>query len=283
MRFELGEEVAVDSGRVRCRRIEFGFAGHDQWTLRGYLLEPREAAGPLPAVFCLNGHEGRARAIAGLAQDYTNGFGLALAAAGLRVLTFDWAFEQESSLLGAQGEPVCGHDSLLTWAAANGTTGLALYLENAACALQVLQQLPGGDPSRIGVTGISRGGELTSYTVAMFGDELACYYASGAGFPFSYRRYDGGCRCTRVDSIFDHYEYTDLLVAAAPLPGRVQLGLADEIYGYRDNVDLIVTRLGGLYRELGMPEEFGVDYHPGGHIYEVPSAVRFFRKQLLKG
>jgi len=271
----------IDSLGVVREEVEFGFAGNDLWVLHGYMIYPAKTGGPLPGIFCLNGHGGTARAVAGLEEDYSHGYGLALAAQGAKVLTFDWCFEGQSRLSDSQGREFKGHDSVFDYMAATGRTGLALYLENAYCAMKVLKSDPGVDQSRVAVTGISRGGELTSYFAALFAPEIDAYYASGEGFPFVYRRFGGGCRCTFLPRIFDNYEYTDLLVAAAPLPGRVQIGFRDDILGYWDYSEILISTIGDLYESLGIPEAFGLDLHPGKHEYDVQQGITFFKKHLL--
>jgi len=277
----LGKET-VDSVQVVREEVEFSFQGNRLWTLHGYLLYPLDAQGSLPGIICLNGHRGTARAVSGLEEDYTHGYGLALAAAGCMVLTFDWAFEGESRLVNPQGKQYQGHESVFEYMEDTGRRGLALYLENAYCAFKALKSHARIDTSRIAVTGISRGGELTVYFSALFASEIAAYYASGAGFPFVYRRFGGGCKCTYAEQIFDHYEFSDLLVAAAPLPGRLQLGVRDNILGYWDNIEQLLKIVRPLYERLALPGTFGLDIHEGKHEYQVQQAVAFFEKYLLK-
>ena len=276
----LGQEN-IDSLRVVREKVELSFEGSDQWSLRGYLLYPMEAQGPLPGVLCLNGHKGTAEAVAGLVEDYTYGYGLALAAAGFKVLTFDWCFEGESQLVDSRGRVYHGHDSIFDYISETGRTGLALYMENACCALKALKADPAVDPERVGVTGISRGGELTTYFAALFSPETAAYYASGAGFPFSYRKLGGGCKCTYVERVFDNYEFSDLLVAAAPLPARLQLGVRDQILGYFDNIDNLLEITRPVYADLGKPQNFGLDIHDAAHVYRVDQALAFFKEHLM--
>ncbi|HUU29282.1 MAG TPA: acetylxylan esterase [archaeon] len=277
----VGQETLDSLGVVR-EEVEFYFAGNENhWLLHGYLLYPVDSQGPLPGIFCLNGHSGKARAVAGLEEDYTHGYGLALARTGCRVLTFDWCFEGQSRLTGGEGREYKGHDSIYEYMAETGHTGLALYMENAYCALAALRRDPGVDPSRIAVTGISRGGELTTYFAALFAPELTAYYASGAGFPFSYRRFGGGCRCTYIERIFDNYEFSDLMTAAAPLPAGLQLGVKDDIWGYWDNSLLLVKSIRSLYESLGAPQNFVLDIHEGRHEYDLEQGCAFFKKYLL--
>ena len=275
----LGREN-IDSLRVVREKVELSFEGFDHWSLRGYLLYPMEAQGPLPGVFCLNGHKGSAVGVAGLVEDYTYGYGLALAAAGFKVLTFDWCFEGESRLVDSHGRVYHGHDSIFEYISETGSTGLALYMENACCALKALKEDPAVDPERVGVTGISRGGELTTYFAALFSPDISGYYASGAGFPFSYRKLGGGCKCTFVEQVFDNYEFSDLLAAAAPLPAGLQLGVRDQILGYFDNIDNLLEMARPVYAGLGKPQNFGLDIHDAAHVYRVDQALAFFKQHL---
>ncbi|MFC1537457.1 alpha/beta hydrolase family protein [Gemmatimonadota bacterium] len=282
VRCSLGKET-IDSAAVVREKVEFYFEGNESnWSLSGYFLYPAGASTPLPAVLCLNGHAGTARAVCGIDEDYTNGYGLALAAAGFAVLSFDWCFEGESRLAG--GESVTGHKhDRFNYETSPGRSGLGLYMENALCAFKALADDPLTDTLRLGVTGISRGGELATYFAALFAPRLAACYASGAGFPFTYRRFGGvggGCECTYVEKIFDAYEYTDLLVAAAPLPFKLQLGMRDEIWGYWDNIEDIMLKTGKLYADLGIPEYFGLDIHHREHVYGVEQGVAFFKGEL---
>ena len=275
----LGKENLDSLGVVR-EKVELSFEGCNLWSLHGYLLYPNQARGPLPGVLCLNGHRGTAEAVAGIKEDYNHGYGLALAAAGFKVLTFDWCFEGESRLVDSHGKVYHGHESIFDYISETGRTGLALYMENAFCALKALKADTAVDPARVGVTGISRGGELTTYFAALFTTEIAACYSSGAGFPFVYRRFGGGCECTYVERIFDHYEFSDLLVASAPLPCGLQLGVRDEILGYWDNIENLLEVARPLYAELGAPRNFGLDIHASRHEYLVEQAEAFLKKHL---
>ena len=276
------ETETIDSLGVVREKVEFGFRDNDNWTLRGYLLYPSSTTGNsrLPGIICLNGHQGSACNVAGFEDDYTHSYGLALAAEGAKVLTFDWCFEGQSSLTDESGNSYNGHTSIFDYMAATGQKGLALYMENACCALKVLKNDPAVDSSRVGISGISRGGELTTYFAALFAPQINAYYASGAGFPFSYRKFGGGCKCTYVDKILDNYEFSDLLVAAAPVPGHLQMGLNDKILGYMDNLENLLTVTMPVYKSLGVPGDFGVDLHEAGHEYRAQQAIPFFRTYL---
>jgi len=277
------EREKVDSVGVIREKIEISFRGNERWLLRGFFSYPAEFNGKLPGVLCLNGHRGKATAVVGIEEDYTNGYGLALAKAGCKVLSFDWCFEGESTLVDDVGKVYSGHDSLAAYTARTGHSGLALYMENAYCAFKALKGDPMVDKERIGVTGISRGGELTTYFAALFAPELAAYYSSGAGFPFVYRRFGGGCECTFIEKIFDNYEFSDLMAAAAPMPAALQLGVQDGIWGYWDNIKQIMLTIKPIYEELGAAESFSLDIHPAKHVYDVGQAIRFFKSHLIEG
>jgi len=278
----------LDSGKLVREEVEFSFEGNELWSLRGYLIYPDAAKNLLPGVVCLNGHNSTARDVAGLERSYTHSYGLDLARAGFKVLAFDWCFEGNSRLADLRGRPVRICSGLIKHMNETGRSGTALYMENAYCALQALKSDPNVDPEKIGVTGISRGGELTCYFAALFAPEIAAYYASGTGFPLVYRRFGkgqeggGGCECTYNEKVFDNYEFSDLLTAAAPLPGRVQLGIRDPIHGYWDTIEELLKKVQPLYDSLGIPEYFGLDVHMGAHEYYSPQALAFFKKHLIR-
>ena len=71
-----------------------------------------------------------------------------------------------------------------------------------------------------------------------------------------------------------------MLVAAAPVPGHLQMGLNDKILGYMDNVENILSVTLPLYKSLGVENGFGVDLHEAGHEYNVQQALAFFRVHL---
>ncbi len=278
------EREELDSLGVIREKVEMAFSGRTGWLLRGYLVYPQGGEGKkLPGIICLNGHQGKARAVAGMEQDYTNAYGLALARQGCKVLCFDWCFEQESSLTDSRGKRYSDHDSLFAYLEqnGNGTTGLALYMENAYCAFKALRSDSMVDTARLGVTGISRGGELSAYFAAMFAPEIDAYYASGAGYPFIYRRLGGGCKCTYVEPVLENYEFSDLLLAAAPLPAGIQLGVRDRIWGYWDNIEQIMLEVKPVYENLGKAKNFRLDIHPEQHVYNVEQSVAFFRENLI--
>ena len=149
--------------RIEC--VIFDSQPHHRITANLYLPE---ADGPVPGVIVSSGHSRT-----GKTAEYNQRFGIAMARHGMAALCFDPIGQGErSQMLKDDGQP-----------AFNGTTdehfligvGSTLVGRNTATyrvwdamrAIDYLVSRPEIDPQKIGMTGCSGGGTLTSYTMAL--------------------------------------------------------------------------------------------------------------------
>ena len=133
-----------------------------------------DGEGPFPGVIVASGHSRTAKT-----ADYNQRFGIILAKHGIAALCYDPIGQGErSQMLNADGKPL--HDGTVTEHFLVGT-GSILVGKNTATyriwdamrAIDYLQSRNEIDPKRIGMTGCSGGGTLTSYVMAL-DERVAC-------------------------------------------------------------------------------------------------------------
>lgn len=133
-----------------------------------------DADGPVPGVAVSSGHSRTAKT-----ADYNQRFGIMMAKHGMAALCFDPIGQGErSQILDAQGQPkfkgtttehfLVGVGSILV-----GRNTARYRVWDAMRAIDYLCSRPEIDPTKIGMTGCSGGGTLTSYTMAL-DDRVTC-------------------------------------------------------------------------------------------------------------
>ena len=150
--------------------IEFAANGDNA---PGYLARP-DGDGPFPGVAVSSGHSRTAKTAA-----YNQRFGVMLARHGMAALCFDPIGQGErSQILDDAGQPqfsgtttehfLIGVGSILV-----GRNTARYRIWDGMRAIDYLVSRPEIDPQRIGFTGCSGGGTLTSYVMAL-DDRVAC-------------------------------------------------------------------------------------------------------------
>lgn len=139
-----------------------------------------DGPGPFPGAIVSSGHSRTAKT-----ADYNQRFGIALVKQGIATLCFDPIGQGErSQILDGAGQPqfsgttdehfLIGVGSILV-----GRNTATYRVWDAMRAIDYLQSRPEVDPKRIGMTGCSGGGTLTSYVMALDGRVTcaapACY------------------------------------------------------------------------------------------------------------
>ncbi len=156
-----------------------------------------DAASPVPGVVVSSGHSRT-----GKTADYNQRFGIMMAKHGMAALCFDPIGQGErSQILDAEGEPqfqstttehfLMGVGSILV-----GRNTARYRIWDAMRSIDYLASRPEVDPERIGFTGCSGGGTLTSYVMAL-DDRVTC--AAPACYLTTFRRLietigPAGCR-----------------------------------------------------------------------------------------
>jgi dienelactone hydrolase len=250
---------------------------------------PRFGGGKLPLVVALNGHGGDAEILFNPA-DQTFWYGDAYARRGYAVLAVDITHRPVRDRVYFPGRPHLGDDlGQIIEPGAGDHTGhsnansikparaelLAAGVpenehrlftdweedgERAWTVLRVLDWLLANsdvqlDPARIMVTGISMGGELTTYLAAL-DPRIALAVPSGFSPDLSVLKYreSHGCWNWAFADIREYLDAADLFALVAPRPLIIQSGKLDEVYsGYTTLPEAEAVR---ILREEGYSKRY---------------------------
>ena len=223
-------------------------------------------AGPFPGVVVSSGHSRTAKT-----APYNQKFAAAMALNGIAALAFDPIGQGErSQILGADGQPqfsgtttehfLVGVGSILV-----GTNTARYRIWDGMRAVDYLASRPEIDPQRIGFTGCSGGGTLTSYVMAL-DDRIAC--AAPACYLTTFRRLIETIGPQDAEqNIFGQVAYgldqPDYVLLRAPKPTIISATTSDffDIQGTWD----AYRQAKRIYGRLGYPERIDLVEAEGGH------------------
>lgn len=221
---------------------------------------------PYPAVVVSSGHSRTAKA-----AEYNQRLGIALAKNGMAAFCFDPIGQGErSQILTGDGRPqfeattqehfLVGVGSILV-----GRNTASYRIWDAMRAIDYVASRPDIDASKIGYTGCSGGGTLTSYLMAL-DDRVAC--AAPACYLTSFRRLLETIGPQDAEqNIFGQLsrgiDHADYLLLAAPRPVLVSASTGDyfDIQGTWDSF----RQAKRIYTRLGAPEKVDLVEAEGGH------------------
>ena len=173
----------IDADGYRIEKVIFESQPQHHVTANFYIPGGN---GPFPGVIVSSGHSRTAKT-----ADYNPRFGIALATHGLAALCFDPIGQGErSQILNDDGQPQFGsttreHFLIGVGATLVGRNTARYRIWDAMRAIDYLCERPEIDPAKIGMTGCSGGGTLTSYVMAL-DDRVAC--AAPACYLTTFRR-----------------------------------------------------------------------------------------------
>ncbi|MCC6442670.1 MAG: acetylxylan esterase [Armatimonadetes bacterium] len=266
----LGEE---DRGSYLFRKIAYR-------TLPGlyvpaYLLLPKNASRPMPAVLCPHGH-GWGKDHVMLEEECYHRYPHYLAEAGFCALVPDHiSFGERANP--DEGYRGCSfeHEALSLL----GSSVIGYRMWDIQRALDVLESLPEVDKSRIGCAGLSLGGEMTLYLSAC---DTRVKAACIAGFLTSFKGTflkEPHCTCGYIHGMARDFEHADIASLIAPRPLLIQSGSLDPSFLESDARKAYAEIL-SLYRLLGKEERVCLDIFEGGHEFHVSTALAWFQKWL---
>lgn len=243
-----------------------------------------EGRGPFPAVLVSSGHSRT-----GKTADYNQRFGIALAVHGLAALCFDPIGQGErSQILDPAGRPqfpgtttehyLVGVGSILV---GRNTAGYRVW--DAVRAIDYLASRPEIDPQRIGMTGCSGGGTMTSYVMAL-DDRVAC--AAPACYLTTFRRLietigPQDAEQNIFGQIAFELDQPDYVLLRAPRPTLISATTQDffDVAGTWDNY----RQAKRVYGRLGFPERVDLVEVAGEHGVQpenLASIVQWMRRWL---
>ncbi|MFK5924918.1 MAG: acetylxylan esterase [Verrucomicrobiota bacterium] len=225
-----------------------------------------EGKGPFPAVVVSSGHSRT-----GKTADYNQRFAIIMAQHGMAALAFDPIGQGERSQnLDDKGQPafkgtttehfLMGVGSILV-----GRSTARYRVWDAMRSIDYLVSRPEIDAKKIGMTGCSGGGTLTSYTMAL-DDRVAC--AAPSCYLTTFRRLIETIGPQDAEqNVFGQIAYgldqPDYVILRAPRPTLISTTTSDffDISGSWDNF----RQAKAVYGRLGFPERVDLVENPGKH------------------
>ncbi len=262
------------------QRSFLSLEAHDGAEIPVYLFEPIASAAPRPAVVVLHGHIGPYEEgitqTGGLVSSYHGGAALELARAGYVTLALEL---RGFGYLGAQAD--LAHVLVVYNALLSGTFYKAVLAQDIKQAFDFLRGLPEVDPERIGITGVSFGGEL-ALTYAALDKRVRAVAIHGYGGRTgpvlgvegsSTKRQPHYCHIVPGHNRYLLREDWHLLVA--PRPAAILRGDRERVA-----LDALERQLRPAYMALGDVTDLLVRVEPGGHEFFSQPAIAFFERHL---
>ncbi len=240
---------------------------------------------PFPVVLVSSGHSRTAKT-----AEYNQRFGIALARHGMAALCYDPIGQGErSQILDGDGRPqftsttqehfLIGVGSILV-----GTNTARYRIWDAMRAIDYVASRPDLDPKRIGFTGCSGGGTLTSYVMAL-DERVAC--AAPACYLTTFRRLIETIGPQDAEqNIFGQLalglDHPDYILLRAPRPTLISATTGDffDIQGTWDSY----RQAKRVYARLGFPERVDLIEVEGTHGVQsanLRAIVRWMQRWLL--
>ena len=268
------EPPEVEDG-VRLRRLRFSNSMGE--TAPAVLCAPVEADGPLPGVVCIPGTGGSAESITRALfnrhdepDEPVLGWSRELARRGFVTLAATVKGTEARWPSGtAEGWAVEG--KLL---APYGRTQMGIVVEEVLSAARVLASCDGVDADRIGLTGMSLGGNATWYSMAcdpsiaagapICGSPSSLDVVSKLGDPLRHSAY------FYIPHMLRYFDHADIVASCiAPRPFMMVAPTEDEDTP-KEGVDLLKKAVAPVYEAAGHPDLFQVHQPPGRHQYLPP-------------
>jgi dienelactone hydrolase len=269
-------EKIIESG---IKRTFLSYESFDGTQIPAYLLVPSQR-GPLPAVVVLHGHihgkmeEGISQT-AGLVDSYHHRVGLELAKAGYVTFLIEFrGFGYLGARIGAE------HNLVAYNAILSGSFYKAVLSKDVKYAVDILQSLNVVNPERIGITGLSFGGEM-AVTYAALDERIKMVIFQGFGGSLGPPMGKFGndsealhlCHLIPNEGAYLRQEDLFLLIAPRPL-----LGIrGDQEEGWSAEFK---DTIGRAYSGLGVSSSFRLEVLTGGHEYFVAPAIHFVNQHL---
>jgi hypothetical protein len=163
-----------------------------------------------------------------------------------------------------------------------GYTLLGLNVWDAMRSIDVLQSMPQVDPARIGMTGKSYGGTMTTYTTALDDRiKVACIsgYLSTLDDAISRRGLGNYCGAQYLPGLLEWGDIPDVFGLIAPRPLLIEAGKRDTCFVFPDTTKAY-NRLANIYAAAGHPEHLDRDVADVEHEFIFKKLPGFFAKYL---
>lgn len=262
------------------RRTSLTLKSFDGTDIPGYLFTPARS-GKKAAILVLHGHvpeqSGGIAQTAGMVASYQHGAALELAKAGYVTLTIEFrGFGDLGSRIGTEHRLVA-YNAIL-----GGSFYKAVVSKDIKSAVDFLHSLDDVDPRRIGVTGVSYGGEM-AVTYAALDERIAVVVSQGFGGQVGRQqgivgtRHDQPHYCHIIPGGTTYMQQEDVFLLIAPRP---LLGIWGN-KGYAARVhDAFPATVQRAYGTLNVDASVQFKVVEGRHEYFVEPAIEFFNRFL---
>ena len=265
-------EPSVTEDGVRLRRLSFANSLGE--TVPAVLCAPADAEGPLPGVVCIPGTGGSADSITRALFDRPDvpdepvlGWSRELARRGFVTLAVT-VKGTEARWPGGTAE---GWNTECKLLAPYGRTQMGVVVEEVLSAARILESTDGVDADRVGITGMSLGGNATWYSMAcdpsiaagapICGSASSLDFVGKHGDPYRHSAY------FYVPHVLRYFDHPDIVASCiAPRPFMMVAPTEDEDTP-KEGVDLLKQAVAPVYEAAGHPERFAVHQPPGRHLY----------------
>lgn len=243
-----------------------------------YLLTPKNVTFPVPAVLCLHGHSAGGKEEVVDPTSAYRGIGVRFAEKGFVTLCPDQiGFGERTLPTGPVTYNVLVHGLNML-----GHTLIGWRYWDLVRALDLLESLEAVEPSRIGVMGLSLGGEMTLFLAALQPRVAA---ACVSGYLTSHRSTfldRPHCTCGHLRDLAKHFEHVDIAALIAPRPLFLEAGRRDDSFPYTD-AEALVRELRSVYDLYNAPEwALALHVHDGGHEISGEHSIPWMYSRLMR-
>jgi cephalosporin-C deacetylase-like acetyl esterase len=258
----------IQADGYRIENVIFESRPHHHITANLYLPDGAAAAPSqrVPAIAVSSGHSRTAKT-----ADYNQRFGIVMARQGMAALCFDPIGQGErSQILGDDGQPAFSgttteHMLIGVGSTLVGRNTASYRVWDGMRAIDYLCSRPEIDPDRIGFTGCSGGGTMTSYVMAL-DDRVAC--AAPACYLTTFRRLIETIGPQDAEqNIFAQLAFgmdqPDYVIMRAPRPTLIS-STTDDFFDSRGSWENF-RQAKQIYGRLGFPERVDLVEVEGKH------------------
>jgi dienelactone hydrolase len=290
-RSPLNAEVLETKDLGAYTREKIAFDTRENLSTIGYLLLPKDAPRPLPAVLCVSGHGRGLPDILGMADDgsqrsernvgYSKEYALQCVEHGYATLAVEQlAFGTRRDDAARRAGP--GVESCRPAACAAllmGQTMAGWRVWDAMRSIDYLATRPEVDSSRVAMLGASGGGTTSLLTAAcdqrVKAAVVSAYFNTFRDSIVSLSH----CPDNYVPGMLQDMEMYDLSGLVAPRALFVESGRNDRIFPIAGS-QKAAAKAREIYEVYGVPERFGYEIHDGGHEVHLVGAFDFLKRAL---
>jgi dienelactone hydrolase len=232
------------------------------------LYRPTTTTGPAPAVLALNGHSDT------VSKLDVQRRAIHLVKRGFAVLQLEWYGQGQLDVPGQSHAHLSLHELC-------GVPSHAAFVWSAIHAVDVLERLPGIDPTRLGAVGLSGGGFQTLWLAAL--DERIQWANVVAGVAAYRDRAElfsalGDQEQAPTDLYLD-VDYIDLVGLVAPRPLLLTYNSDDKWFPAEPCLNTLVDGAAPRYADLGATGRLHafVSHNPGSHVMRTEAFEALFR------